>query len=241
MADDTAILGARRTFPTTRWSLVLAARTSEGARQAALEELVLAYWKPLYFYLRRKGAGVEGAKDTVQGFFAHLLESDFAARLDPDKGSLRAYLRMALDNFARNVHEADVALKRGGGARAVALDTIEVERELAQSAEDPGRAYDRAWALAVLERALARLEAELRQGPRPEAFAVVSPFFQPDAEPPGYADAARDASMSVPALKSFLHRTRLRYRALVREEVRHTVAAPEDEQVELTRLLEALA
>jgi RNA polymerase sigma-70 factor (ECF subfamily) len=238
--DDTAIGGVAREFPITRWSIVLAARTSREARRQALETLIDAYWKPLYFYLRRKGANVETAKDTVQGFFAHLLESDFAKRLDPGKGSLRAYLRMALDNYSRNLHEAELARKRGGGARALPLDVVEVERELAEAVDDPGRAYGRAWALAILERALARLEDELARGARPVAFSLVKPFFEPEGEPPAYSEAAKNLGLSVPALKSFLHRTRLRYRALVKEEVRETVVAPAESEGELAQLLEAL-
>jgi RNA polymerase sigma-70 factor (ECF subfamily) len=239
---DTAIGGEAREFPTTRWSIVLAARTSASARRSALEALIEAYWKPLYHYQRRKGATVEQAKDTVQGFFAHLLESDFAARLDPAKGSLRAYLRMALDNYARNVHEAETAKKRGGGAHAIPLDWADAERELAANAEtqDPGRAYDRAWALAILERALAKLEAELARGAKPVPFDLLRPFFEAEGEPPPYSELAAKTGQSVAALKSHLHRTRLRYRALVKEEVSETVVSAVESEGELAQLLEAL-
>ena len=39
----------------------------------SLESLIRAYWKPVYFFVRRKGHDAEGAKDLVQGFFAALL------------------------------------------------------------------------------------------------------------------------------------------------------------------------
>jgi len=40
-------------FATTHWSVVLAAGgTDTPAANAALETLLRAYWKPLYFYLR---------------------------------------------------------------------------------------------------------------------------------------------------------------------------------------------
>ena len=47
---------AHHPFPQTRWTLVL--RAKDGERQdafAALEDLSLAYWKPVYAYLRGKG------------------------------------------------------------------------------------------------------------------------------------------------------------------------------------------
>jgi len=38
------------------------------------DPLVRLYWKPLYFYLRRKGLDNEAAKDVVQDFIASLIE-----------------------------------------------------------------------------------------------------------------------------------------------------------------------
>jgi RNA polymerase sigma-70 factor (ECF subfamily) len=73
-------------FPTTRWTLILSARQSPEMRRAALEELLGRYWKPLYLFARYKGVGIDDAQDAVQGFFAHLLERDFLARLDPERG-----------------------------------------------------------------------------------------------------------------------------------------------------------
>ena len=65
--------------------------------------------------------------------------------------------------------------------------------------------------------------------------------FQPGAVVPAYRDLAKANGLSVPALKAFVHRARLRYRELVREEVEHTVENPADIEVEMSALLEALA
>ncbi len=70
-------------FPTTRWTLILAAQTDESARRAALDTLLSAYWRPLYVYLRRKGLPAEAAEDAVQGLILGLLEQDALSRLDP--------------------------------------------------------------------------------------------------------------------------------------------------------------
>jgi RNA polymerase sigma-70 factor (ECF subfamily) len=234
---ETAIGQGGRTFPTTRWTRILEARESEESRRAALAELVTTYWKPLYFYLRRKGEDRERAKDTVQGFFAHLLERDFLARLAKEKGSFRAYLRMALDHYRANVREAESAAKRGGGARTVSLDFDVAENELRGAAEDPLAAYDRAWAVAVMERALAKLETELAKGTRTGSFDAVRRFFG-SGEPPSYAEASAACGMSVPRFKAFLHRARERFRRLVREEVGHTVDGAADG--EISGLLDAL-
>lgn len=224
MLQETGIGGpGGRAFPTTRWTLILSSHAGAEPRRAALSELVAVYWKPLYFYARRKGLNVEAAKDAVQGLFAHLLErDDFLERLDPEKGSFRAYLRRALDNHLANVHEARSAQKRGGGARTVSLDFDVAENELAGSHEEPVAAYDREWALCVFERALGRLEREFREGTRQGPFEVVRRFFQP-GEQPTYVTAAADCGMSVPRFKAFLHRARVRFRALLELEVGDTL------------------
>ena len=133
MVEETAIGGAAREFPRTRWTLVASSRESAEARRRALEELLAAYWKPLYAYARRKGLTIESAKDAVQAFLAELLERDFLASLDPARGSLRGYLKTSLANFLVNQHESAVAQKRGGGRAIVSLDVDVAERGLAGS------------------------------------------------------------------------------------------------------------
>jgi len=235
---ETSIGGAGREFPETRWTLVTRSREGPEARSRALEELLAAYWKPLYYHVRRKGHSVEDSKDAIQGFFAQLLDRDFLERLDPEKGKLRSYLRTALDNFLHNRHEASAAAKRGGGARTVALDW-DVDESLAAPAPDPSAAFDRAWALAVMERALARLRADYESGERKGPFELVRRFFDFTGEPPSYESAAEESGMSVSQLKAFLHRARVRFRELVKEEVRETVAG-EDPEAELETLMKAL-
>ena len=61
-------------FTTTHWSVVLEAQGESSAAQKALEKLCRTYWRPIYGYVRRHGAGTEDAEDLTQGFFALLLE-----------------------------------------------------------------------------------------------------------------------------------------------------------------------
>ena len=59
MAGDSSATG----FPTTCWSLVVAARgrATPGAGEA-LARLCEAYWFPLYAVIRRKGRGPDEAR-----------------------------------------------------------------------------------------------------------------------------------------------------------------------------------
>ncbi len=238
MVQETSIGGASRDFPETRWTLIVSSRQGIEARSRALEELLQLYWKPLYHYVRRKGLSIEDSKDAIQGFCAQLLDKDFLERLDPKRGRLRSYLRMAVDNFLANRHEHASAKKRGGGAKVVSLD-FDVGDADAPAGAEPGSVFEREWALAVMERAMTRLEREFASGERKGPFALVRRFFDFQGEPPSYDDAARESGMSPSQLKAFLHRARVRFRELVLDEVKDTVSEgdPEAEVQELIRAL----
>lgn len=239
MEKETLIGGPGRPFPTTRWSIVIAARGEGEARRVSLEALLADYWKPLYLHLRRGGLGVDDAKDAVQGFVAHLLEHDSLERVDPSKGRFRSWLRASLDNWMRNRHASDVAEKRGGGRKIVSLDVESAERALREAPGDAASAFDREWALGVMERALITLRAEFAAGKREGPLDVALRFFG-FGEPCSYAQAAAEAATTVPLFKAFLHRTRTRFREIVRDEVAHTVGDDGDVDAEIAELMHAL-
>lgn len=226
-------------FPTTRWTLILASREGDEARRAALESLLGVYWKPVYFYLRRRGLAVEEAEDVVQGFFLHLLERDFLPRLDPSRGRFRSYLLTALDHYRTNLREHDAAQKRGGHVRKVPLDLVLAERELGTAPAEAEAAYVREWALGVMERALGRLRSEYEDGHRKGRPEVFLRFFS--FEPaPSYAEAAEEVGLTVSQFKAALYRARQRFRELLREEVSGTVADAGEADREIGDLLRAL-
>jgi len=229
--------GAPR-FPETRWTRIVAARDRPDLRREVLGELCATRWQPLYVHLRKQGLPRERAEDVVQGFLVHLLERDFLARLDPGRGRLRAYLKAALAHYQANLHEQESAQKRGGGARPLAFD--DVEALVPAAPDDPAAAFDREWALALFEGALAELEAELASGARRGPVAVVRQLFRM-GEAPAYDALAAEHGMSVPQLKSFVHRARGRFRELLLARVADTVQTPAEAEAELADLLKALA
>lgn len=85
----------------------------------------------------------------------------------------RSFLLAAFQNWLANRHERAVAQKRGGGAVQVTL----AEFNSAESAltlvtdEPPEHCFDRHWARAVFDHAVARLDAENARKDRPEFFA----------------------------------------------------------------------
>ena len=239
MVEETAIGGPAREFPATRWTLIAGARAGPEARRAALAELLETYWKPLYYYVRRKGAAVEPAKDAVQGFFAQLLGRDFLDRLDPSRGRFRSFLRASMDHYLANAHEKQSAQRRGGGSPVLSLDVEGAERGMSGLPAAAGEAFDRQWAAQVMERALGRLRREFDDGGRRGPLDAVLDFFRP-LPPPTYVEAAARAGLSVAQLKAFLHRVRVRFRELVRDEVAQTVADPTEIEAEMGELVRAL-
>jgi RNA polymerase sigma-70 factor (ECF subfamily) len=89
--------GGAAQFLTTRWSLVASLGQSDPPRaRAALTQLCELYWTPLYAFLRRRGLDSHAAADTVQGFFAELVEKRNFGELSADRGRFRSLLLAAL-------------------------------------------------------------------------------------------------------------------------------------------------
>jgi RNA polymerase sigma-70 factor (ECF subfamily) len=100
-------------FTTTHWSVVLEAQGESPAAQEALEKLCRVYWRPIYSFVRRQGAGPEEAQDLTQGFFALLLERRDLRTVRKEKGRLRSYLLTALKHFLADERRRAMAIKRG--------------------------------------------------------------------------------------------------------------------------------
>ena len=80
-------------FPTTRWTLVVAAGDPHRKEvRSALVSLCENYWYPLYAYLRRRGCPPDQAQDLTQEFFIRVLEGRYLDRADPEKGRFRSFL-----------------------------------------------------------------------------------------------------------------------------------------------------
>jgi len=235
---NTASAGGAQ-FPDTRWTLILASHGAPEQKRRALAELLQTYWQPLYFYLRRKGLNPTEAEDAVQGFAVRLLERDFLERLDPARGRLRAYLKTALGHYVSNTREEAKAAKRGGHLTLVSLDFDAAEQAMSATPLDPEEAYRRGWAEQVFGRAVEKLQAEFLANDRKGPLEVLVRYFRGE-ELGAYAELAAHYGLSVPQLKSFLHRARTRFRELVRAEVSDTVAGLDDVGEETAHLLSAL-
>ena len=113
----------RADFPTTSWTLVLAAGDVNSAdSRDALTSLCATYWYPLYAFLRKRGNDAPQAQDLVQEFFARFIERRFFDRADPEKGNFRTFLLTCLKRFLADGKDYDNAQKRGGGIAPVPFE-----------------------------------------------------------------------------------------------------------------------
>jgi RNA polymerase sigma factor (sigma-70 family) len=229
-------------FPTTRWTLVVAAADPQRKEaRSALVSLCEGYWYPLYAYLRRRGYPADQAQDLTQEFFIRVLEGRYLDRADPEKGRFRSFILTSLKFFVADEEDRQRAQKRGGGVvLPLELSSGEdrYQREPAHD-ETPERIFERRWALSVLDRVVERLRDEFVQHGRPEHFERLKMFLLGKSEAP-YAALAREMNTSEGALKVAIHRLRKRYRELFRQEIADTVADPGEVESELRFLAAAL-
>lgn len=237
-------------FGTTCWSIVLAVASPGRARNEALEKLCRAYWRPAYVYARRRGLSVPDAEDATQSFFAAMLGTGFFEKADPDRGKFRAFLLTAFRNHLTNLQHSASAQKRGGGAEVLAIDSVEAESLLEHASPtsagtaatiDPAASFDRSWALTVMERAIARLEAEQQSAGRAAQFLRLRAYLGTPPEPGDYERIAGELGMARATVPVLVHRLTKRYRELIRAEIAETVANGPEIDAELRHLFAALA
>lgn len=238
-------LGAAREFATTRWSVVMAAGTPTSPRSAdALAQLCQSYWYPLYAYVRRQGHSAHDAQDLTQEFFARLLEKNYLAAVNRDKGRFRSFLLASLKHFLANEWDKARALKRGGNREIVHLDAHDAETRYALEPKDVASAdkiYERRWAMMLLDRVLANLREEQVATGKGVQFDLLKTSLLGDRSSVPYAELSAQLGMTEGNLKVIVHRLRQRYRELLRVEIAETVTSPAEVDEELRQLFAALA
>lgn len=221
-------------FPTTSWSMVIAARGHPAAEgREALTSLCQAYWYPIYEYIRHRGYPAQDAQDLTQEFFARLIAKNFAGQADRARGRFRSFLLGAVKHFLATQSRHGRAQKRGGAAKnlPLELDTA-ANRYHSQSREGsrPDKSFERRWALTVLDCTLASLRSV-------KHFDQLKPFLTGEDSETSYALLSAEMGMSESALKVAIHRLRRRFAQSLREEIARTVASPAQVDEEIRYLL----
>jgi DNA-directed RNA polymerase specialized sigma24 family protein len=246
LANETTRAGL---FASTRWTIVLEAGKSQTPLDealSALSELCRIYWRPIFLFLRRQGSNLEDAQDLTQGFFAHLIESRAYARADPEKGRFRSFLLGALKHFVAHARAHDRTQKRGGGMILAQLDTAAIAQADARAVSVPAwsaeHVYEREWAETLLRQALNRLSEECALAGKDDLFEQLNSHLSVTSEAAvPYDELSLRLGRPIATLRSDVARLRSRYRTILREEVRGTVAEASEVDAELRHLCEVLA
>jgi RNA polymerase sigma factor (sigma-70 family) len=246
MTHDTDLGGAIASFPPTRHSAVREATSADvEVRKQAFHDLVTAYWKPVYKYVRVKwNASNEDAKDLTQAFFLRAMEKGICNGFDPSRARFRTYLRVLIDGFVTNERKAAGRIKRGGGVAILSLDFDGAEGELGhtQIAADagPDDLFYREWVRSLFALAVDELRRDCQASGKQTHFLVFERYDLegPDRSPkPTYGELALEFGLSPTQVTNYLAAMRREFRRLVLERMRATTGSDEEFREESRRLL----
>ncbi len=232
-------------FPQTRLSVVERLGSADaGERQLAWDDLVAAYWRPVYKYLRaRWRLTPEAAEDLTQDFFARAIAKGFLESYDSSRARFRTWLRTGVDGVAAHAHEAAGRLKRGGNAVTVPLDFTTAEgevREVALAADvDLDAWFHHEFVRTLFARAVDALRTDCQGRGRGDHFDLFNAYDLSelrDDERPSYKSLADARGWAIHDVTNRLAATRRDFRAHVLRLLRESCAS-EDEYEREARTL----
>ncbi|MEM7313832.1 MAG: sigma-70 family RNA polymerase sigma factor, partial [Planctomycetota bacterium] len=233
-------------FATTQWSMVRDAGNEASSRtQEALEQLCQRYWQPLYAYVRRRGYSANDAQDLTQSFFLSLLNRNSIQTADPDRGRFRSFLLGGINNYLVDAIRRETAEKRGGTSQTLSFD-FEVAEQRYQSQSEPvdqltpERIYERAWAIATIEKVQDRLMDYYRSTGNEELLTKLLPHLSRDTDRLPYVEIARSLGKKEGAVKVAAHRLKQKYREILRDEILQTIDHQESLDDEVALLFKSL-
>src|SRR5262245_7069140 len=232
-------------FPTTHWDeLAKASLHGDTAARATLDELCRRYWQPVNGFIRWKGYNEADAADLTQDFFVNFLETKSWHRADRLRGSFRTFLLGALTHRLQKARAHQARLKRGGGAVPLSLDQKESDEQegvaLPPVPPEDVTHFDRAWAVRVLDAALARTRESYAAKGKAHIYSTLKCFLTARRTPPPYEEVARSLDLTLGGIKTEIHRLRQEFRAALRLEIGQTVSAPHEIEEELRHLQSVL-
>jgi RNA polymerase sigma-70 factor (ECF subfamily) len=228
---------AKGLFTATSWTVI---RDAEGGSMTALNSLCTVYRKALFEWLRIRGTEPEEIEDILQGFFLHLLEVDFLATVKRERGRFRSFLLTAIQNYMADQWRRSSAEIRGGGRSPDSLDEVDEDgrpvREAPSREVAPDRAFDRAWAHALLDKSVQLLREKYKQKGQEALYAELERVLYADPEASAYADIAEKMGKTGSVVKMDALRMRQRLAAIISDEVRQTLTDERDLRDEIQYL-----
>ena len=243
--DQTSMGGTGGVFLTTHWSLIEDSKSDDDRSRALIGLLLDLYWKPVYFYLRRKGHSNEEAKDLTQGFFHEIiLNRGLIQRADKAKGRFRSFLLHALEQYLIDQRHKTTAKKRIPKDKLVSLNAVEApvlpHTNPDMTAEE---SYNYGWMSALLDRVLSDIEAKCNEQDmsihwnifndrilQPILKQHSSPSLEDICEKYGITDRKKASNMAITVKRCF--------QAVLQEHVRNTVISDDQTREELQEIMQ---
>ncbi len=228
-------------FHTTRWTRVCLAKADSEDGHRALADLCDAYYEPVVTYLRSVFRDADAAREMSHAFFAEMLGGGTINTADRERGRFRSYLLGAVKHFASRQREMHRSLKRGAGLEAVSMDDEGVAEVRDGRMVSPDTAFDRQWALTMLERSLEALRSECLAQEKGAFFDQVRPMLTGDAAYGDQGGVAAACGMGIEAFRVAVHRMKKRLRQCVKAEIAGTLDDAAGVTDEMQILFEALS
>lgn len=230
---------ARHRFITTRWSLVLdAGRDAAPQARKALAKLCELYRYPVYAFIKSLRYPADEAEDLTQGFFEQMLDKNPLAVLEQGRGRFRNWLLVSVKHYLANMRDHERAQKRGGDQARIGLEDAALSsREISEPT--PEQAFERHWAVRILENALHALGEECERAGKGLLFGKLKQTLTGEAGD-SLVSIARELGMKTGTVRIHAFRLRRRYKELVEQEVLHTVKNPDEVSDELQFLKSVL-
>lgn len=237
-------------FITTRWSLIRQryASAASGEVDPGLAQLCQIYWRPIFTFIYRRGYAAPDAQDLTQDFFLMIMEGNLLQSADPKRGRFRSLLLKSLTNFLMDAAAKQRRHKRGGELQFVSWERWMAEApaqlslpKATMDSAPPESLFDAGWAAAVAGEALRRLRMECESKGRRRVYEVLHPYLGSERSEMNYEQLSRALGVPELSVKSLLHHFRVRYRALLREEVAKTVESEANVDDEIRYLCATLS
>ena len=206
-------------------------------RIAALVRLYNTFSPALYAYARRKYSDRAEAESAVHGFldFIRSARLGFGHRAQRDR--LRSFLLGAFQDYL------DVESLKGmrPSDRHEAEFAVVDEWMQSEGAFDspPESTFQRAWANCVISKSCVLLKEELAADSGSAAAELIAAEVVPSARRPFNPDLAKKLALSPPEALEMIRSARRRLREMILEQVRETVSAQEDVEVEFWDLFKS--
>jgi len=242
--DQTSMGGTAKAFLTTHWSLIKDITSDDQRNRALIDLLIQRYWKPVYFYLRRKGYDNEQAKDLTQGFFHEVvLSRQLVQTADPARGRFRSLLLSAMERYVIDQMDKETARKRIPKEKLVSLDLADhwdLPDVVFESS--PADSYNYGWVSALLDQILSQVQAKCREQDMEIHWnifhdRVVRPIVE-DAACPSLSEICKKYGIENEKKASNMMITVKRcFQAALKECIRNTVASEQNIDEELREIM----